>query len=127
MEHDPNKDKEVRKAKNAGKTFRRLFGYTWKNKSLVFVANFSLVISSGCMVLLPLLCGQMVNSINNHDDLMGGAFKFVILTLVMAVFSASRGFTFNMLGEKIQVLMRQELFDKIVEKDIAYYDKTKSG
>ncbi len=97
----------MRKAKNAGKTFKRLFGYTWKNKSMLFVANFSLVISSGCMVMLPLLCGQMVNSINNHDDLMMGAFKFMMLTLVMAVFSASRGFTFNMLGEKIQVSMRQ--------------------
>lgn len=58
-------------------------------------------------MLLPLLCGQMVNSINNHDDLMAGTIKFMILTVVMAVFSASRGFTFNMLGEKIQVAMRQ--------------------
>jgi ABC-type bacteriocin/lantibiotic exporter with double-glycine peptidase domain len=51
----------------------------------------------------------------------------VILTVVMAVSSAIRGFTFNMLGERIQVAMRQELFDRILEKDIAYYDRTKTG
>ena len=32
-----------------------------------------------------------------------------------------------MLGEKIQISMRQELFDKIIEKDVSYYDKTKTG
>ena len=45
----------------------------------------------------------------------------------MAIFSAIRGYTFNMLGEKIQISMRQELFDKIIEKDVSYYDKTKTG
>lgn len=63
MEHNPNENKEARKAKDAGKTFKRLFGYTWKNKSMLIIANISLVISSGCMVLLPLLCGQMVDTI----------------------------------------------------------------
>ena len=56
-----------------------------------------------------------------------GALHFVLLTVVMAVSSAIRGFTFNMLGERIQVAMRQELFDRILEKDIAYYDRTKTG
>lgn len=107
MEHDPNKDKEVRKAKNAGKTFKRLFGYTLRNKSLLFVANGGLVISSGGMVLLPLLCGKMVDSIRADEDLTGGAIRFIILTILMAVFSAIRGFSFMMLGERIQVAMRQ--------------------
>jgi len=32
----------------------------------------------------------------------------------MAIFSAIRGFSFNLLGEKIMVEMRQELFDKLL-------------
>jgi ABC-type multidrug transport system fused ATPase/permease subunit len=127
MEHDPNKEKEVRKAKNAGKTFKRLFGYTWRNRPLLLVANLSLLVSSGCMVLLPMMCGQMVDSIRERGDLVAGSIRFILLTVVMAVFSAARGFTFNMLGEKIQVSMRQELFDRIIEKDISYYDRTKTG
>jgi ABC-type multidrug transport system fused ATPase/permease subunit len=107
MEHDANKDKEVRKAKNAGKTFKRLFGYTWRNKAMLVVANISLLISAGCTVLLPLLCGQMVDTIRKGDELVSGSMKFIVLTVFMAIFSAIRGFTFNMLGERIQVSMRQ--------------------
>lgn len=45
----------------------------------------------------------------------------------MAVFSAIRGFGFNLLGELVVRDLRQELFSKLVEKDIAYYDKNKTG
>jgi ABC-type multidrug transport system fused ATPase/permease subunit len=63
MEHDANKEKEVRKAKHAGQTYKRLFRYSWRSKSLFGIANVALLISSGCMVLLPMLSGQMVDSI----------------------------------------------------------------
>jgi hypothetical protein len=45
------------------KTFKRLFGYTWKNKYMLIIANIALIVSAGCTVLLPLLCGQMVDTI----------------------------------------------------------------
>lgn len=101
---DPNSKK---KAKNALQTFKRLFGYTWKNKDILFVANLSLVISAGGFVLLPLLCGQMVDTIRESGDLIDGTVKFIILTVVMAIFSSIRGYTFNILGEKIMVELRQ--------------------
>lgn len=107
MDHDPNKEKEVRKAKNAGQTFKRLFRYTWKNRGMLLIANISLLISSGCTVLLPKMCGEMVDTIREGGELVTGSLKFIVLTVFMACFSAIRGFTFNMLGEKIQVSMRQ--------------------
>jgi len=106
MSHDPNEDKEKRKAKYAGKTFKRLFGYTWKHKLLLLVANIGLLISSAGMVLLPLLSGQMVDTIRIGGDLDVGAIQFLILTVFMAVFSAVRGFGFMMLGERVMVSMR---------------------
>lgn len=107
MEHDANEEKEKRKAKNAGKTFKRLFGYTWRNKCLMIVANIGLIISSGGMVLLPLLSGKMVDAIRAGDDLVPGAIQFLILTVFMAVFSAVRGYSFMLLGERVMVCMRQ--------------------
>lgn len=107
MEHDANEEKEKRKAKNAGKTFKRLFGYTWRNKCLMIVANIGLIISSGGMVLLPLLSGKMVDAIRAGDDLIPGAIQFLILTVFMAVFSAVRGYSFMLLGERVMVCMRQ--------------------
>ena len=45
----------------------------------------------------------------------------------MAIFSALRGYSFNLLGEKIVRDLRQELFKALINKDIAYYDKNKTG
>lgn len=73
-----------------------------------------MVISSLGFVLLPLLSGQMIDTIREEGDLLVGAIKFIILTVVMAVFSSIRGFGFNLLGEKIMVEMRQELFDRLL-------------
>jgi hypothetical protein len=63
MKQDASEDIERKKAKDAGKTFKRLFGYTWRNKMLLLIANIGLIISSGGMVLLPLLSGNMVDTI----------------------------------------------------------------
>ncbi len=65
---------------------------------MFFLANFSLVISSGGFVLLPMICGKMVDTIRQSGDLMEDTIKFIILTVVMAVFSAVRGYMFNILG-----------------------------
>ena len=107
MDQDNSDQNSKRKAKDALKTFKRLFGYTWKNKQMLLIANISLIVSSGGFVLLPLLSGQMVDTIRSSGDLTEGAIKFIILTIIMAVFSAIRGFSFNLLGEKIMVEMRQ--------------------
>ena len=56
------------------------------------------MISSGGFVLLPMICGQMVDTIRQSGDLMEDTIKFIILTVVMAVFSAVRGYMFNILG-----------------------------
>ena len=58
---------------------------------------------------------------------MDGTIKFIILTVFMAVFSAVRGYLFSILGQKIMVSMRQQLFDKLITKDISYYDTNKTG
>lgn len=65
---------------------------------MLIAANFALIISAGCTVMLPLLCGRMVDSIRAKDSLTVGAIQFSILTIVMAVFSSIRGYTFNQLG-----------------------------
>lgn len=49
----------------------------------------------------------MVDTIRESGDLIDGTVKFIILTVVMAIFSSIRGYTFNILGEKIMVELRQ--------------------
>lgn len=54
--------------------------------------------SSVGFILLPLICGQMVDVIKDNGSLIDGAIKFIILTVFMAIFSSIRGYLFNILG-----------------------------
>lgn len=45
----------------------------------------------------------------------------------MAVSSSIRGYSFNVIGEKVMILLRLDLFKNLIEKDINYYDINKSG
>lgn len=46
---------------------------------------------------------------------------------VSAVFSFVRGISFNLLGERVILDLRTDLFKNFLSKDIAFYDKNKSG
>lgn len=73
----------------------------------LIVANVSMLISSMGMIVLPLLCGSIIDHIKDGADLKEDSFKFVVLTVVMAFSSAVRGYGFNLLGEKIVMDMRK--------------------
>lgn len=47
------------------KTFSRLFGYTLRYKCLMLSANFSMLVSSGGMIVLPMLCGIIIDHIKD--------------------------------------------------------------
>ena len=65
---------------------------------MFFLANFSLALSSLGSVLLPLLVGQIVDTIRENGNLTEMAVKFIILSILMAVFASIKGFTFSILG-----------------------------
>ena len=93
----------------------------------MFLANIGMIVSSAGAIILPMLCGQIIDHIKDSLPLTSDAIKFVILTVIMAFFSSLRGYSFNLLGEKIVRDLRIELFEKLVQKDISYYDKNKTG
>jgi len=55
------------------------------------------------------------------------AIGFVCCGIVSGVFSFIRGYSFNLLGEKVMLELRSELFEKFIEKDIEFFDRNKSG
>lgn len=126
-QHDPNQNNEKPKAKNIKSTFMRLFRYSLHYKQWLLLANFGMLISSGGMVILPLLCGSIIDHIKEGESLKMDSLKFLGLSVVMAIFSALRGYCFNLLGEKIVRDLRKELFAALIKKDVSYYDKNKTG
>lgn len=63
--HNPNEKEERRKAKNMRQTFARLFAYTLNYKCLILMANLGLLISSFGTIILPMLCGTIIDHIKN--------------------------------------------------------------
>ena len=59
------------------------------------------------MVVLPLLCGTIIDHIKDGKDPKNDSLKFIGLTVIMAIFSAIRGYGFNILGEKIVMDLRK--------------------
>ena len=105
----------------------RLFQYTWKYKCLLLVANIGMIVSALGMVVLPYLSGEMIDDIKGENSLIAHTLQLIALTVILAVFSAVRGYCFNYIGELVMYDMRTQLFDKLVHKDINYYDVNKSG
>jgi subfamily B ATP-binding cassette protein MsbA len=69
----------------------------------------------------------MIDDIKGEKSLLNHALELLALTFILAVFSAMRGYCFNYIGELVMYDMRTELFDKLIHKDINYYDVNKSG
>ncbi|CAD8176902.1 unnamed protein product [Paramecium octaurelia] len=116
--------------KPKGSNFMRLIQYSWKHKLLLFLGNFGLLVTSLSMVALPYLTGQMIDSITKSDgkeDLNKLTFYFIILTIVSAIFTFVRAYAYNILGEKITFDLRNELFQKLITKDIEFFDSNRSG
>ncbi|CAD8099465.1 unnamed protein product [Paramecium sonneborni] len=116
--------------KPKGSSFYRLIRYSWKHKLLLFLGNLGLIVTSLSMVALPYLTGQMIDSITKSDgkeDLNKLTFYFIILTIVSALFTFLRAYAYNILGEKITFDLRNELFQKMITKDIEFFDSNRSG
>ena len=97
-----NKEDEEKKrpvAKTPRKTMSRLIcGYTLKSPGLFIVANVGMVISAFGTIGMPFLCGLIIDDIRNQNSLWKNSLYLLILTIVMAVSSAIRGYAFNTLG-----------------------------
>ncbi|EAR85633.2 ABC-type multidrug transport system, ATPase and permease component (macronuclear) [Tetrahymena thermophila SB210] len=134
LKHD-KKDKEPPKrvnifAQKHRKNLMRFLQYSWENKKFLIFGNIGLVVTSACQISLPYLTGRMVDVIStdkSSEDLTWLALAFVTLGVFSAIFSFVRGYSFNILGEKVMLKLRSELFDKFVQKDVEFYDVNKSG
>lgn len=63
--NDANSNQVQRKAKNMRQTYKRLIKYTLQYPALMIMANVGMLVSSGGMIILPMLCGSIIDHIKN--------------------------------------------------------------
>ncbi len=109
---------------------RRLLGYIKPYRGSAYLAILCLLLGSGISVLQPYLTMVAIDRYIRNNDFAGLQLIAVlyILSLVF-VFALSFGETWliNMMGQKIMRDLRMEIFRRLQNLDVAFFDKNPVG
>jgi len=112
-----------------GKGLKILLGYAYKQCCAFVVGMFALLGGSIASFAVPGLIGVVVDARKNQD--WESINQYCLGMLVIVVFSAFcvmiRGTTFNVISERIAQHLRYDLFMNLVNKDVGFFDKNKTG
>ena len=109
---------------------RRLFNYTTNEKSLLICANIALIVTSLAQSTMPLICGQIIDSVikrNDTNELMKYTYYFLANTAVYSIAEFFWAHLFNLLADRISYSLRKEIYLNILIKDMEYFDHAKTG
>lgn len=128
----PANKKAVEKAKDPKKALRGLWGYLEYHKWLLFLA-FVLTISSNLFALVgPKLSGNAVDAIAGAGMVQfDTVFYYVRLMVLFYVVSSALSYGLSLLmrtiTQKTVCRMRQDVFDKLMELPVGFFDTHQSG
>ncbi len=84
---------ELRRAKNPRKSIKRLYGYVFKHKCLIFFGIVGLLVSSLAIVAMPFMAGKIIDSLAKYKsshDLLDYSVGFLILGVIAGFFNFLR-------------------------------------
>ena len=108
-------------------TISKLLAIVLAEKNLMLGAFVFLVIAAVSQATIPHFIGKALDAVKDHKSVTEPLQGMIEGAIGYAVFSALRGSTFIMLGARVNVNMRGRLFASIVNQDIGFFDKTKTG
>lgn len=111
------------------KLYWRIVKLSLAYRMLFFLANLGVLITAFTQTSIPFICGKIVDSINKKDSeaLFDLCFKFILVAVVTGVFGFLKGFCFDLLGSRVVRDLRLKLFEKLIHKDVEFYDTTRTG
>lgn len=118
------------KPKHGGKTFRRLMSYLSRDKKLLFVIGFLIIISivsslMGSYMLRPIINDYIIPG--NYSGLVRVLLLLAIIYIsgVLAVYIQYR--LLNKIGQRAVARMRNDLFEKMEYLPVPYFDTHQHG
>lgn len=84
------------------------------------------MISSGIQLLIPILAQYLINSFKERIDYWL-IVKIVVMLVFTAILSAGAGTILGVFGENVVANLRKELWHKIIDLPVKYFDQVKSG
>ncbi|KAL0480569.1 abcB1 [Acrasis kona] len=95
------------------------------------MAAIGIVIASGMNVCVPFFVGRLVDSItqivSDRSSLLSLVFLLLFLVIGMSIFNGMRHYFIITSAERIASNMRYEVFQKIMEQDVEFFDHHSSG
>lgn len=125
----PRNFNQVQKAKNRRGTISRLISYFKKEIGLISCLFISILIVVICQVLTPSLQSDAIDFIKSEEfvkvpDIL---VIMVILFVVLSLFNLIQGYLSAILSQRIIKRMRNDLFKKIINLPVMYFDSNSHG
>lgn len=107
-----------------------IFGYINKYKFRFYFAISAVLLSSLMAMVNPYLSGKLVDEViikNNGNILIPILGSMVIITVVKAIIRYTYQITFEVVSQNVIFELRQNMYNKLQELDLDYYNKTRTG
>ena len=109
---------------------RRLTGYALRNKVVFFGFLLSSVIGTVFNLITPLVTVHIIDNIiltNQLDQLLPYIFLYISLGVLYSLFDIVGRYGAAINSQKVIYDIRKELYDSLMEKDLAFYDENETG
>lgn len=124
------------KARSVG--FYRILKLAKPEAGILIFATFALCFTSLSKILLPKYAGKVIDIVNAHGGTEQGQAKalrevnntmleiFVII-VIGAIATAIRTYFFTAASERVVARLRKDLFEHLINQEIAFFDVTRTG
>ena len=108
-------------------TVAKLVRLALVEKTILVVAFVFLIVAAVAQATIPHFIGEALDAVKEGKPVSGALTGLIAGASACALFSAFRGASFVLLGAKVNVQMRGDLFSAILKQDMGFFDKTKTG
>ena len=123
----------VQRAKDSKYVFRRLWQYLSHHRALFLFCLLLALISNVLALIGPRLSGRAINAIDPGQGKVDFPTVFYYAGLMLGAYLLSAGMTFILnrsmirLSQKLVHSIRKDLFNKLVELPVSYFDRNTTG
>ena len=117
------------KAKDGKKTIGRLLSYFKSEVKIVVTLFIAIVVMVTCQVITPRLQSSAIDYIDERlfSKLPNVLLIMIIMFLILSLFNLIQGLLSAKLSQNIVLKMRNDLFKKIINLPVSYFDKNSHG
>jgi len=124
------KIKEVKKEDKLMSSIKWIFSYINKYKFRFYFALSAVLLSSLIAMINPYLSGKLVDEViikNNSNILIPILGSMIAATIIKTIIRYTYQMTFEFVSQNVIFELRQNMYNKLQELDLDYYNKTRTG